>query len=349
VLVGELIAGAIIGRTGLHLIHPSEQPFPVFLSLGFAMLMLGAGTEVDLASKDLRNSSLRGGLALLAALLVSIPLGIAFSALLRTGHPQLLIVLLAGCSAAVAFPTIQERGLTGPAIAQIIAWMTLADAVTALLMPLTLSVASHIPAALLGDVLIDATTALTLSVISSSGAVRVTSTGAIRDGNGAALNVTAAGNSVLQAGGILGTFADPLEVNIGGSLGIRADGAEIGEKVDRPAQSGQRVPAPPFWRGIDPGLDVAPVHLEERPEIGEQAPPIWHRAAAQMGRQRHRPAKALGQEFLAEKPADPHRLRSLERQLVEGRHHRRRRDGADPTLQGSAAPPVVRAQKCSSQ
>ena len=154
VLVGELIAGAIIGRSGLHLIHPSEQPFPVFLSLGFAMLMLEAGTEVDLASKDLRNRSLRGGLALLAALVVSIPLGIAFSALLRTGHPQLLIVLLAGCSAAVAFPTIQERGLTGPAIAQLIAWMTLADAITALLMPLTLSGASHIPAALLGDVLI---------------------------------------------------------------------------------------------------------------------------------------------------------------------------------------------------
>ena len=44
------------------------------------------------------------------------------------------MVLLAGSSAAVAFPTIQERGLVGPAVTLLIAWIALADAVTALLM-----------------------------------------------------------------------------------------------------------------------------------------------------------------------------------------------------------------------
>jgi Kef-type K+ transport system membrane component KefB len=154
VLVGELIAGAILGKTGFNFIHSGVQPFPVFSSLGFAMLMLGAGTEVDLASKELRHGALRGGLALLVAAAVSIPLGLAISALLRTGHPLLLVVLLAGSSAAVAFPTIQERRLTGPAIAVLIAWMTLADAITALLMPLSLTGSSRILDALLGDALI---------------------------------------------------------------------------------------------------------------------------------------------------------------------------------------------------
>lgn len=154
VLVGELIAGVILGRTGIQIIHPSVQPFPAFVSLGFAMLMLGAGTEVDLGSKQLRDGAIRGALALLVALAGSILLGIAFASLLHTGHSQLLIVLLAGSSAAVAFPIIQERGLDGPAVAVLIAWMTLADALTALLMPLTFSGSGHIPAALLGDLLI---------------------------------------------------------------------------------------------------------------------------------------------------------------------------------------------------
>lgn len=154
VLVGELIAGLFLGRTGIHVIHPSAQPFPAFMSLGFAMLMLGAGTEVDLGSKQLRDGAIRGALALLVALAASVPLGIVFGAALQAGHPQLLIVLLAGSSAAVAFPIIQERGLDGPTVAVLIAWMTLADAVTALLMPLTLSGPGHIPAAILGDGLI---------------------------------------------------------------------------------------------------------------------------------------------------------------------------------------------------
>jgi Kef-type K+ transport system membrane component KefB len=47
VLVGELIGGIILGRTGLHLIDSGAQPFPVFASLGFAMLMLESGTEID--------------------------------------------------------------------------------------------------------------------------------------------------------------------------------------------------------------------------------------------------------------------------------------------------------------
>lgn len=159
VLVGELVAGVILGRTWLHVIHPSAQPLPAFMSLGFAMLMLSAGTEVDVASKQLRDGVGRGVFALLVALALSVPIGFSLSAALQTGHAQLLIVLLAGSSAAVAFPIILERHLSGPAIGVLIAWMTLADALSALLMPLTLSRATGIPLALLGDALITAVAA----------------------------------------------------------------------------------------------------------------------------------------------------------------------------------------------
>ena len=154
VLVGELVAGAILGRTGLHVLVPTAQPFPAFSALGFAMLMLDAGREVDLGSKQLRGGAARAGLALLITLAASLPIGLAIGGLFPTGHSLLLVVLLAGSSAAVAFPTIRERGLTGPAIAMVITWITLADAVTAVLMPLTLAAAGGIPLALVGDFLI---------------------------------------------------------------------------------------------------------------------------------------------------------------------------------------------------
>ncbi|MGA8921638.1 MAG: cation:proton antiporter [Candidatus Dormiibacterota bacterium] len=164
VLVGELIAGAILGKTWLHLIVPLAQPFPAFSALGFAMLMLEAGNEVDLRSKELRGGATRGALALMVALSVSLPVGLAIGAFFTTGHSPLVVVLLAGSSAAVAFPTIREQGLTGPAIAILITWITLADALTAVLMPLTLSAAGRIPLALAGDGLIVVVAAASMTV-----------------------------------------------------------------------------------------------------------------------------------------------------------------------------------------
>lgn len=164
VLVGELIAGAILGRTGFGIVDPGAQPFPAFYALGFAMLMLGAGTEVDLRSPQLRQGIARGGIALAVALAASIPLALLLANGLNLGHTELLAVLLAGSSAAVAFPTMQERKLAGPAVPLLIAWITLADALTALLMPLTLTGPAKIPLALAGDALIVIVSATTIVV-----------------------------------------------------------------------------------------------------------------------------------------------------------------------------------------
>jgi hypothetical protein len=45
-----------------------------------------------------------------------VPPGFIIASAVGIGHPDLLVVLLAGSSAAVAFPIIEERGLTGPVI-----------------------------------------------------------------------------------------------------------------------------------------------------------------------------------------------------------------------------------------
>jgi Kef-type K+ transport system membrane component KefB len=72
-LVGELAGGIILSQTGLHLVDPGAQPFPIFASLGFAMLMLESGTEIDLDSKVVRDTAVRAGLAFLTTMLVAVP------------------------------------------------------------------------------------------------------------------------------------------------------------------------------------------------------------------------------------------------------------------------------------
>ena len=164
VLVGELVGGVILGRTWLHLIDPGAQPFPVFASLGFAMLMFESGAEIDLNSKMVRDTAVRAGLAFLTTMAVAIPAGLLIGAWTGSTHSALFSVLLAGSSAAVALPAIREEGLAGPTVAFVIAWIALADAVTALLMPLTLTSAGQILVALLGDALIVAAAALVIAL-----------------------------------------------------------------------------------------------------------------------------------------------------------------------------------------
>jgi Kef-type K+ transport system membrane component KefB len=151
VLVGELIGGAFLGRTGFQLIDPSVQPLTALSTLGFAMLMLESGAQVDIASPHLRRGALRALPAFAVVSMGAVLAGPAIAALGGSSRPALFAVLLAGSSAAVAFPTIQEQKLDGPAIGFLLAWIAIADAVTALLLPLTLTGPGRIPLAILGD------------------------------------------------------------------------------------------------------------------------------------------------------------------------------------------------------
>jgi Kef-type K+ transport system membrane component KefB len=162
-VVGELIAGIAIGRSGLNLIDATTPANGLLYGLGFAMLMLVAGSHVDLGAPSLRAGARAGILAAAVVAVLSLPVGLAIGATLAPGAPPLLIpVLLAGSSAAVAFPILQERGLIGPGVALLLVWIPLADALTVLLMPLTLIGAAKIPDALGGDVLIVACTVVAL-------------------------------------------------------------------------------------------------------------------------------------------------------------------------------------------
>jgi Kef-type K+ transport system membrane component KefB len=154
-IVGEIVAGAILGRTGFGIIDPTTPANDFLYTIGFVMLMLVAGSHVQLRGPALAQGAKTAAVAFLIVAALAVPVGLAIGALIAPAAPIALFpVLLAGSSAAVAFPILKERALIGPQIALLIAWIPLADAVTVLAMPLTLIGAAKIPAALAGDALI---------------------------------------------------------------------------------------------------------------------------------------------------------------------------------------------------
>lgn len=167
VVVGELIGGAVLGRTGFGVIDPTMQPLPAFTAIGFAMLMFSAGTHVDIGSPQIREGFARGLSALAVVAVVALPLGLLVDRALGVGHPLLLAVLVAGSSAAIAFPILEERKLAGADISFLIAWIAVSDTVTVILMPLTLTGTGDLGLALAGDAAIIAAAILVLYIAGS--------------------------------------------------------------------------------------------------------------------------------------------------------------------------------------
>ena len=154
VVIGELIAGAVLGHTGFGVIDSAVQPLPAFSAIGFAMLMFSAGTHVDIASPAIRQGFVRGLQAFAVVVVTSVPLALLIDHGVGFGRMPLLAVLVAGSSAAIAYPIIEERGLSGDSVSFLIAWVAIADSTTVILMPLTLAGSTNLGVALGGDVAI---------------------------------------------------------------------------------------------------------------------------------------------------------------------------------------------------
>ncbi len=151
VVIGELIAGFVLGRTGFGVINSATQPLPVLSAIGFAMLMFTAGTHVDVGSPAIRQGFARGVLALAVVAVTAVPIALLIDHSLGVGHPALIAVIVTGSSAAIAFPIIEERKLAGPNVAFLIAWVALANSVTVVIMPLTIARSGNPLKAIGGD------------------------------------------------------------------------------------------------------------------------------------------------------------------------------------------------------
>jgi len=149
VIIGELTAGLIIGKTGFGVVDVANPTFQLFADIGFALVMFVAGTHVPIRGHQLRSVL---PLALARAVLsgaIAAALGVGLAAQFGTGHAALYAVLMASSSAALALPVIDSLRLQGPHVLSVTAQIAIADAACIVLLPLVIDV-RRAPMAALG-------------------------------------------------------------------------------------------------------------------------------------------------------------------------------------------------------
>lgn len=138
VVLGELLAGVVLGATGLKLLDAAEPTFSFLGSCGFVLVMFVAGTHVPARDPRLRTALRTGvGRALLVGV-VALALGYAVAQLVGTSHALVYAVLMASSSAAIVLPTVDSLGLTGPDLVDLLPQVAVADSLCIVLLPLVI-------------------------------------------------------------------------------------------------------------------------------------------------------------------------------------------------------------------
>lgn len=150
VIVGELIAGLVIGKTGFGVIDASDPTFQLFANIGFALVMFVVGSHVPVRDPAMRSAV---PMALARAALsgaASAALGFGLATQFGTGHAALYAVLMASSSAAMTLPMIDSLRLRGPQVLTVTAQIAIANAAGIVLLPLVIDFRHAATAALGG-------------------------------------------------------------------------------------------------------------------------------------------------------------------------------------------------------
>jgi Kef-type K+ transport system membrane component KefB len=155
VIIGELIAGLVIGKTGFGLVDDANPTFQLLANIGFALVMFVVGSHVPVRDPEMRSAV---PLALARAVLVgavAAALGFGLATEFGTGHAALYAVLMASSSAAMTLPMIDSLRLHGPQVLAVTAQIAIANAACIVLLPLVIDF-RHAPTAALGGLAITA-------------------------------------------------------------------------------------------------------------------------------------------------------------------------------------------------
>lgn len=138
VVLGELLAGVLIGRTGFGYLDAGDGTFSFLADIGFALVMFVAGSHVPVRDPALRPA-LRGGLGRAVVVGVLAAAG-GWLVALASGvpHAALYAVLLASSSAALILPIVDSLGLGGPHVLGLLPQIAVADSACIVALPLAI-------------------------------------------------------------------------------------------------------------------------------------------------------------------------------------------------------------------
>ncbi|TFD47868.1 cation:proton antiporter [Cryobacterium frigoriphilum] len=138
VVVGQLLAGVLIGQTGFNLVDAGDPTFTLLANVGFALIMFVAGSHVPIRDEAIRSALGHGAVRAGGVALVAVALGAGTAFVFGTGHAPLYIVLLASSSAALVLPIVDSLRLGGPQILAMTAQVAIADIAAIVTLPLAI-------------------------------------------------------------------------------------------------------------------------------------------------------------------------------------------------------------------
>ena len=149
VVLGELVAGIALGRTGMHFVDAGNPVFSFLADIGFALVMFVAGTHVPLRDPDLRPALRAGALRAAVVGVVATALAVVLARVTGVAHAPLYAVLMASSSAALILPVSDSLGLGGPSVIGLLPQVAIADSACIVALPLAIDPA-HAPRAAAG-------------------------------------------------------------------------------------------------------------------------------------------------------------------------------------------------------
>ncbi len=127
IVVGEIVAGIIIGPSLLGWIHPDEPTLELLAEIGFAFLMFLSGLEIDFTfltalpeqkANPLENPILLGGLTFSLTLLLSFLVSEGFMQARFIPDPWMMTLILSTTSLGIVVPVLKERRLLSSRLGQ---------------------------------------------------------------------------------------------------------------------------------------------------------------------------------------------------------------------------------------
>jgi Kef-type K+ transport system membrane component KefB/Trk K+ transport system NAD-binding subunit len=128
IVVGEIVAGIIVGRSGLGIVPYDNALLTLLAEFGFVFLMFLAGLEVDFgalrAASANRGETRRLGPVQLGlvtfplTLLLATGVGLLLVQLGLARNPWMMALILSTTSLGVVMPVLKERGLSGGPLGQ---------------------------------------------------------------------------------------------------------------------------------------------------------------------------------------------------------------------------------------
>jgi Kef-type K+ transport system membrane component KefB len=153
VVLGELVAGVVLGVTGFGVLDASDPTFTFLGQCGFALVMFVAGTQVPVRDPRIRPALRTGVLRAVLVGVGAVVLAYAVAHLVGIGHAPMYAVVMASSSAALVLPIVDSLGLSGPALIDLLPQVAVADTMCIVLLPLAIDPA-HAGRAAVGAVLV---------------------------------------------------------------------------------------------------------------------------------------------------------------------------------------------------